>query len=169
MLISIFQTFKPAVSWGLQVILTICPGRQVSIIRHTTPNPNQISFWWLIASQKALRTMKTPSHSISLNPNNFSINNTAKWLLELKTTQKCWSMADIDSNTQNKDAFLLIPKVREQTKKQMQPSGGFKWTFLQSIQILFNALSGLQTSYKFKCQTATKRHISASLKSNTFV
>lgn len=69
------------------------------------------------------RTMKTPSHSISLNSINFSINNAAKWLLELKRTRECWSMAEVDCNTQNKAAFLLIPKVREQTQKQMQPSG----------------------------------------------
>jgi len=33
-------------------------------------------------------------------------------------------MEEVDWNTQNKGAFLLIPKVREQTQKQMQPSGG---------------------------------------------
>lgn len=33
-------------------------------------------------------------------------------------------MAEVEWNTQNEDAFLLIPKVGEQTQKQMQPSGG---------------------------------------------
>ena len=91
---------------------------------HTTPNQNHISFWWITANLKhSMRTMKTPSHSISLNSINFSINNAAKWLLELKRTRECWSTAEVDWNTQDKAAFLLIPKVREQTQKQMQPSG----------------------------------------------
>lgn len=69
----------------------------------------------------SLRTMKTPSHSIS--PNEFFHNNAAKWLLELKRTRECWSMAEVDCNTQNKAAFLLIPKVREQTQEMMCPVG----------------------------------------------
>lgn len=38
-------------------------------------------------------------------------------------------MEEADWNTQNKDAFLLIPKVREQIQKQMQPSRGFIFFF----------------------------------------
>lgn len=91
---------------------------------HTTPNQNHISFWWIIANLKhSLRPMKTSSHSISLNSINFSINNAAKWLLGLKRTRECGSMAEVDWNTRKKAAFLLIPKVTEQTQKQMQPSG----------------------------------------------
>lgn len=38
-------------------------------------------------------------------------------------------MAEVGINTQNKDASLLIPQVREQTQKQMQPSGGLNGNF----------------------------------------
>lgn len=66
-------------------------------------------------------------------------------------------MAEVDRNTPNKDAFLLVPKVREQTQKQMQPHGGlnkelpskaFRFCMVPSLAYQQAASSGVEQPQK---------------------